>query len=95
VYYVGSRAYSYVYSVVCVSMWRGVWKALELYSGEAPTIVAGVSIAAAIALMAMRTLRNVSASPFAVVMDQCQNYFEVPTLFKLDVSINHNGIFLV
>lgn len=85
-YYVASRSYSYVFGAVCVSSWRGVWKALDIYSSEEPLVIAGITLAAAIALMGTRTLRNVSATPFAVVLDLCQGYFEVPTMFKLNVS---------
>lgn len=86
-YYVASRSYSYVYGAVCVSMWRGVWLALDIYSTKNPLIVTGVTLAAVIALIGMRTLRNVSSTPFAVVLDLCQGYFEIPTLFKIDVSM--------
>lgn len=86
-YYVASRCYSYVYGAVCVNMWRGVWLALDVYSAKNPFIISGITLGAVIALIGMRCLRNISSTPFAVVLDMRQGYFEIPTLFKIDVSI--------
>jgi hypothetical protein len=53
----------------------------ELLTVVAPTIV-GI-----VALAAMRALRNVSATPFAVATDSVKGYFEVLTMFRVAVSL--------
>lgn len=86
-YYTVSRLYSYVYGIACVNLWRGAWKALDHYTGTEILTVVIPTVVSAVALAGMRTFRNVSAAPFAVVIDICQGYFEVPTMFRLAVSI--------
>lgn len=85
-YYLASRSYSYLFGAVAVSSWRGVWNALDIYSSKDPVLVAGITLAATIALMGTRTLRNISDSPFAIALDLSRGYFEFPTMFKINVS---------
>lgn len=86
-YYTVSRLYTYVYGIACVNLWRGAWEALDHYTGTDILTVMIPTVVSAVALAGMRTFRNISAAPFGVVLDICQGYFEVPTMFRLAVSI--------
>ncbi|CAH1280063.1 unnamed protein product [Diabrotica balteata] len=81
-YYIVSRLYTVCYAFTCVNGWRGPWGFLYVpYQTDVMSISAttGVGI---VALLAMRSLRNVTAPPFVIVNDNVKGYFEVPTLFR-------------
>lgn len=94
-YYTASRFYTYVYGIACVNLWRGAWKALDHYTGTETLTVIIPTVVSAVALAGMRTFRNLSGAPFGVVLDICQGYFEVPTMFRLVVSIFFLLLFLL
>jgi len=81
VYYVSSRAYTALFGLACVNSWRGVWSALDYYTGVSGPTVAALTAVSVVALAAMRALRNVTAPPFVLVTDNHDNYFQVPTMF--------------
>ena len=81
-YYTMSRVYTTCYAFTCVNSWRGAWDLLERYTGHDPFTVLATTLLSVVALATMRSLRNVSAAPFSVVMDSVDGYFEVPTMFK-------------
>ncbi|KAG8327983.1 hypothetical protein J6590_006159 [Homalodisca vitripennis] len=82
VYYLCSRGYTAVFGFCCVNSWRGAWKLLDLYTGPGVDVVVAVTLSAVVTLAGARTLRNISAPPFAIVTDRREGYFEVPTMFK-------------
>lgn len=82
IYYLTSRGYTAVFGFCCVNSWRGAWKVLDLYTGSGVDVVVTVTMSAVAVLAGARTLRNISAPPFAVVTDRREGYFEVPTMFK-------------
>ncbi|KAI4461662.1 fuseless isoform a [Holotrichia oblita] len=85
-FYICSRIYTTCFAIVCVNGWRGPWLLLDYYFNYDLTIfpsLAGISV---IALGLMRTLRNVSAPPLALVTDHVEDYFTVPTMFRVKVS---------
>ncbi|CAB0018379.1 unnamed protein product [Nesidiocoris tenuis] len=55
---------------------------LDLHAGTSPAAVGSVTAAAVVGLAASRTLRNLSAPPFAIAADRREGYFEVPRAFK-------------
>jgi len=85
-YYLGSRFYTGVFGFCCVNAWRGVWKALDIYTELTPGTVSATTIVSLLALGIMRAVRNVSAPPFSLVLDSCPGYFEVQTMFRVNVS---------
>lgn len=86
-YFVFSRCYTTCFGIVCVNGWRGPWSLLDYYCSENDVrLVAAIMLGGVLALASMRTLRNVSAPPFAMSMDKVEGYFEVPTLFRNRVS---------
>jgi len=85
-YYLGSRLYTSVFGLCCVNAWRGIWKALEIYTEPIPVTVIATTIVSLLALGIMRAIRNVSAPPFSLALDSCPGYFEVQTMFRVNVS---------
>ncbi|XP_058803197.1 uncharacterized protein LOC131671072 isoform X2 [Phymastichus coffea] len=87
----GSRAYTYVFGFCCVNAWRGAWQALDLYTEHSLLPVAGTTGLSLLALGLMRTLRNISAPPFAISLDGFANYFEASrdwALYALDCAFS-------
>uniref|UniRef100_A0A0K8T4D1 Fuseless n=2 Tax=Lygus hesperus TaxID=30085 RepID=A0A0K8T4D1_LYGHE len=80
-YYAFSRAYSALFSFICVNHWRGGWMLFDFTGTEAGTI-AIITGASVVLLMLTKTLRNLSAPPFAIATDRREGYFEVPRAFK-------------
>ncbi|XP_014218619.1 uncharacterized protein LOC106646916 [Copidosoma floridanum] len=85
-FYVGSRLYTALYGLCCVNAWRGTWQALDLYTEHTFATVFTTTCVSLLALAVMRTLRNISAPPFAISLDTFNGYFDVPTLFRVDNS---------
>lgn len=86
VYYTCSRTYTMFFSFFCVNSWRGAWKILDLHTGNSAQVVSAFTVSSVLVLAAGRTLRNISAPPFAIVTDRRECYFEVPTMFRVSVS---------
>lgn len=85
-YYLVSRLYTMVFAIVCVNGWRWAWTLLDLYSKRELTTVITTFIVGIIALAAMRALRNVSSTPFAIATDYVKGYFEILTMFRVTVG---------
>lgn len=85
-YYVGSRLYTAVFGFCCVNAWRGAWQALDLYTEHTASTVFATTIVSLLALAIMRAVRNISAPPFSLCLDSCPGYFEVQTMFRVNVS---------
>lgn len=85
-YYAGSRFYTAVFGFCCVNAWRGAWQALDLYTELIPSTVFATTAVSLLALAIMRAIRNVSAPPFSLSLDSCPGYFEVQTMFRVNVS---------
>ncbi|KAJ8674234.1 hypothetical protein QAD02_005496 [Eretmocerus hayati] len=83
-FYLGSRLYTALFGLCCVNAWRGTWQALDLYTEASFGTVFPTTCCSVLALAVMRTLRNISAPPFALSLDHFQGYFHVPTLFRVD-----------
>lgn len=86
-FYVISRCYTFIFGIVCVNMWRGSWVLCDwLTSADSLIIICIVTLVAILFLIATRTVRNLGAAPYSVVMDHKSDYFEVETMFKVRVS---------
>ncbi|XP_037870502.1 uncharacterized protein LOC101740376 isoform X3 [Bombyx mori] len=81
-YYALSRCCTCVAAVGCVGAWRGVWNLLNECTGNSARTLLSTTAAATLSLAALRTLRNISAAPFAVAVDSPPDYFAVPTMFR-------------
>lgn len=85
-YYIGSRLYTAVFGFCCVNAWRGAWQALDLYTEHTASTVFATTAVSLLALAIMRAIRNISAPPFSLCLDSCPGYFEVQTMFRVNVS---------
>ena len=85
-YYFGSRLYTYVFGFCCVNAWRGAWQALDLFTEMSSSTVFATTSVSLLALAIMRAIRNIAAPPFSISLDSCSGYFEVPTMFRVNVS---------
>ncbi|XP_012280811.1 uncharacterized protein LOC105699936 [Orussus abietinus] len=85
-YYLGSRLYTALFGLCCVNAWRGAWQALDLYTELTPATVSATTLTSLLALALVRSLRNISAPPFALTLDSYRGYFEVPTMFRVDYT---------
>lgn len=86
-YYVLSRSYTAAFAYSCVNSWRGVWDAMDMVAGtQAPVLAASVALSICM-LASMRTLRNIIAPPIAILTDNYDGYFEVPTLFRIGARV--------
>lgn len=86
-FYAVSRLYTAIYAFTCVNSWRGAWELLDRYTDPDVNTVLAITMVSVISLATMRGLRNVSATPFGIVMDSVNGYFEVPTMFRTTVRI--------
>lgn len=86
-FYSVSRVYTAIYAFTCVNSWRGAWELLDKFTDPDMNTVLATTLVSVVSLAAMRALRNVSATPFGIVMDSARGYFEVPTMFKTTVRI--------
>ncbi|XP_013107366.1 uncharacterized protein LOC106087031 [Stomoxys calcitrans] len=94
-YYVLSRCYTFVFGIVCVNMWRGAWVLCDwLTSSTSLIIICVVTSVAILFLIATRTLRNLGAAPYSVIMDHKSDYFDVETMFKIP-GFHQPGLYLM
>ncbi|XP_075224768.1 transmembrane protein fuseless isoform X1 [Lycorma delicatula] len=85
-YYLLSRLYTAIFGFSCVNSWRGAWIFLDVFTGDSPDTVLATTLTSALLLGCLRSLRNISAPPFAIVTDRREGYFEVPTMFRISGS---------
>lgn len=86
IFYVGSRIYTAIFGIICVNCWRGGWQLIDHYTARDMTTILSITFLAILALMALKSLRNVVATPFVIITDQKLDYFRVPTKYKTMVS---------
>ncbi|CAH1407053.1 unnamed protein product [Nezara viridula] len=91
-YYVISRVYTACFGFACINSWRGGWVALDAYTSTEPRSVIFITCASIIILIMTKTIRNISAPPFAIVTDRYEGYFDVPTHFKTGIGYTIVGI---
>lgn len=82
-YYIVSRSYTVCYAFVCVNGWRGPWYILDMHSKNLIFISTLVGV---IALIVIRGLRNITASPCVIATDGVKGYFDIVTMFRISVS---------
>ncbi|XP_067622486.1 uncharacterized protein fusl isoform X1 [Eurosta solidaginis] len=94
-YYVISRSYTALFGIVCVNMWRGSWLLCDwLTSADSLIIICIVTLVSMMFLIVTRTVRNLSAAPYAVAMDHTSDYFDVDTMFKIRGS-HQPGLYIL
>lgn len=86
-YYVMSRSYTAAFAYACINSWRGIWSIMDVVTGTHPPAVAASVFIGIGSLASMKTLRNIIAPPIAILTDNYDGYFEVPTLFRMGVRV--------
>lgn len=81
-YYLITRLYTASFGIVCVNQFRGAWMFLDLHTSCDVVTVTIITVSSIFILFITKTLRNLSAPPFAVTIDRYEDYFTVPTFFK-------------
>jgi hypothetical protein len=84
-YYFWSRIYTIVFGFVCVNGWRGGWLLIDMYTPPDSASVAFITLVSCLILAAIKSIRNIAATPFVVIADDSKAYFEIPTYFKISV----------
>lgn len=87
IYYVMSRSYTAAFAYSCVNSWRGIWNIMDEVTGTRPPVIAASVAIGICSLASMKTLRNIIAPPIAILTDNYDGYFEVPTLFRIGVRV--------
>lgn len=75
-----------------MNSWRGAWLVGNLYQDRSLQLIIAVTLSAVLLLGLLKTLRNISAPPCVVTVDDAEDYFDVPTYFKesvRDFSLGH------
>jgi hypothetical protein len=91
-FYVVSRVYTSIFGIVCVNCWRGGWQLIDHYTAKNMTTILSITIFAIVCLMLLKTIRNVTATPFVVVNDTAYEYFDVPTMYKKSVRLGMHAL---
>lgn len=87
-FYCASRLYTSIFGVICVNCWRGGWQLIDHYTARNMTTILSITIIAIVIMMLLKALRNVTATPFVVVTDDHQGFFDVPTMYKKSVRLS-------
>ncbi|KAF2354265.1 Protein fuseless [Trinorchestia longiramus] len=94
VYLVASRLYTVLFSITCVSHWRGVWLLWDLYTGiswQSGLLSFGLGFSL---LIIANSVRNILAPPFVSNADERKGYFTIPTLFNPQVQTRNTTVWL-
>lgn len=81
-YFFSSRLYTQLFGIASVSSWYGVWNAFDSLTGGNIKITVVIVLISYVGLFCTKTVRNITSSPFALITDRRQGYFDVPTLFQ-------------
>ncbi|XP_065207205.1 uncharacterized protein fusl isoform X2 [Planococcus citri] len=81
-YFFSSRLYTQIFGIASVSSWYGVWNAFDTLTGGNIKITVVIVLISYVGLFCTKTVRNITSSPFALITDRRQGYFDVPTLFQ-------------
>ncbi|XP_026462985.1 uncharacterized protein LOC113365685 isoform X2 [Ctenocephalides felis] len=71
-----SWVYTAVYGFICVNSWRGAWLVGNLYQDRSLQLIIAVTLSAVLLLGLLKTLRNISAPPCVVTVDDAEDYFD-------------------
>ncbi len=93
-YFFSSRLYTEIFGIASVSSWYGIWTAFDKFAGANLGVTISIVILSYVGLFCTKTVRNITASPFAIITDKKQGYFDVPTLFQRSSHVSIAGIFL-
>lgn len=82
-----SKFYALVFALTSISLWRGMWKFVDINSSNDVFALAVNILQNTLILAITKTLKNSIASPFVVTTDQLDCDYKIITLFKRVVSL--------
>lgn len=87
-YFFSSRLYTEIFGIASVSSWYGVWTLFDYFIGYGfqPTVL--FFLLSYAGLFCTKTVRNITASPFAIITDKKNGYFDVSTLFQWSHNVS-------
>nr|XP_023017835.1 uncharacterized protein LOC111506853 [Leptinotarsa decemlineata] len=86
IFYLVSRNYTVCFAFICVNGWRGPWECLDFLSKTDMFSLIATTLVGVVALVSIRGLRNITAPPFLIATDDVKGYFEVMTMFRIQVG---------
>ncbi|XP_057377434.1 uncharacterized protein LOC130698863 [Daphnia carinata] len=81
-YFLLSRLYTVVLCLGCVNHWRGVWGTLDVYTGIGWTTASMSLVIGVTGLIWLHAFRNIMAPPLVIIVDDPEEYFTFPTMFR-------------
>ncbi|XKL61100.1 hypothetical protein PGB90_008157 [Kerria lacca] len=90
IYFFSSRLYTEIFGIASVCSWYGIWTAFDTFAGANLNVTIGIVLISYLGLFYTKTVRNIIASPFAIITDKKQGYFDVPTLFQRSFNWKRN-----
>ncbi len=58
---------------------------IDIYTNHNVTTIVIITVSVITIMVAVKTIRNIIASPFVVVLDRASGYFDIPTMWKTSV----------
>ena len=86
-----SRLYTFIYSIIGIAGWLGMWDLLDVYCPPDIPLLCAIILAGAFLLALVKGLRNVSSPPFGISTDNSKDYFVITTMFKSSVRIQQSA----
>ena len=75
--------------------WRGVWSTLDVYTGTGWTTAALSLTVGVTGLIGLKAFRNLFAPPFVIIVDDPDDYFTFPTMFRTAVICYHSHYYVI
>lgn len=84
-YFIGSRFYTIISSLISINELRCMWNLFDLYIVINDKTVLLIVVVVVINLGAFKGIRNISDTPYVLVRDCYEHYFDIPTRFQMSV----------
>lgn len=92
-YLIGSRIYTIISSIICINGFRSVWLLIEIYiTSNIKEMMIILIFVVLILLGAFKGIRNILDTPYYLVRDCYEHFFDIPTRFKMSVKKSENPI---
>lgn len=85
-----SRLYTYIYSIIGIGGWLGMWDILDFYCPSDILFSCAITLVSAVLLGVLKGLRNISSPPFGISTDNSKDYFVITTMLKTSVRIEES-----
>lgn len=87
-FYIGSRVYTIISSILCVNSFRSIWHLFDLYITTNVQQILILNILLVLTILgACKGVRNILDKPHFIVKDGYESCFYIPTRYQMSVSI--------